>query len=372
MTDVIERIEVLPIKIPTRIPIKLANATHYSQENVIVRVWSGGDYGLGETEPFLGFEGCGETQNSIVYMIRDVLAPAIIGTGLFDIGLIGRKLDELSDDQPYARNGLVNAIYDLMARKRKMPLWKFLGGAFREKLPVVWTIGIREDSAEMAEQAKEAVSRGYRLLKLKIGGRPIEKDIENVSRIRAAVGDGIGIRLDANGGLSLDDAREIFTRLKALRIDLVEQPLIMADIGGMAKLVAERVIPVMPDEGLTSIASARRISLKAAATIFGMKLAKHGGVDNGLRIVKIAREIGVPIYPGNQPSTSIGSANAAHFFASIDIATLGGDFHVGPAGWLADDIVVSPLRVEGGFAYVPQGLGIGMELDEAKISTYLV
>ncbi len=369
MTNNITKVEVFPIRMPNRNPIKLSTGVLHYQDNVIVRVWAGDFYGIGETEPLAGFQGCEENHQTIVPLIRNRYTAQLIGRDPFDIANIVDVLDRTAPQNPYAKNGVVNALYDLMAKLSGLPLCEFLGRRWRDRIPVVWTVGIK-DLDGMADEAKEAVAKGYKLLKLKIGGRPLEHDIANVTTVRQAVGDAVGIRVDANASLDFEEAYTILRQLAPLRLDLVEQPLDIADIDGMARLTQLNLIPIMPDESLRSIESAEEIARKGAASIFGIKLAKHGGIYDGLQIVQIARAAGIPIYPGNQPSTSIGSANAAHFFAATDIATLGGDFHIGPAGWLADDIVKQPLRIEQGFAYVPQGLGIGMDIDEEKLEKY--
>ena len=128
----------------------------------------------------------------------------------------------------------------------------------------------------------------------------------------------------------------------------------------------------MPYESLHALESALELVTRKAASIFGMKLAKHGGIYYGQRIAAVAQAASIPIYPGGQPGTSVGSATAAHFYAATWNATLGGDFHVGPAGWLADDIVKHPLVVKDGYALVPQGVGIGVEIDEEKLAKYTV
>jgi muconate cycloisomerase len=338
---------------------------------VIVRMRAGDVTGIGETEPLRGFQGCAESQATIVPMIRERFAPLLLGRDPFDIEKIARDLENVIGGNPYAKAGVINALYDLMARTLKMPLCQLRGGCYREKIPVVWTIGIK-DSKEMTKEALWALERGYRLLKLKIGAAEHDVDVQNIAAIREAVGAEIGLRVDANGALSLLQAWKLLRSLAPFNLELVEQPLPIGDLGGMARLIETSGLPIMPDESLHSLESALELVTKKAASIFGMKLAKHGGVYYAQKIAAIAQAAHLPIYPGNQPSTSVGSATAAHFFAATWNATLGGDFHIGPAGWLADDIVRNPLVIRDGHAFVPQGVGIGMELDEAKLAKYAV
>jgi muconate cycloisomerase len=367
----IDQVDVIPIRIPNRVPMKLSTMLLEFQENVIVRLHAGDATGIGETEPLCGFQGCAESQATIVHMIRERFAPLLLGRDPFDVEKLVRDMENAIWGNPYAKAGVINALYDLMAKTLKMPLYQLLGGCYRDKIPVVWTIGIK-DSKEMAKEALWALERGYRLLKIKIGAAALEVDVRNIAAIREAVGPGVGLRVDANGALSFSHALKLLKLLAPFDLELVEQPLPIGDLDGMARLIELSGIPIMPDESLHSPESALELVTKKAASIFGMKLAKHGGIYYGKKIAAIAQAAHLPIYPGNQPSTSVGSATAAHFFASTWNATLGGDFHVGPAGWLADDIVRNPLVVRDGHGFVPQGVGIGMELDENKLAKYMV
>ena len=365
----IDQVEVIPIRIPNRVPMKLSTMLLEFQDNVIVRLRAGDLIGIGETEPIYGFQGCGESQVTIVPLIRERFTPLLLGRSPFDIERIVRDLENAVWGNPYAKAAVINALYDLMAKALRLPLYQLLGGCYREKIPVVWTIGIK-DKKEMVEEALWAVDRGFKLLKLKIGALAPEMDLQNVAAIREAVGPNIGIRVDANGALSFTQALKLLTGLIPFNLELVEQPLAIWDLDGTARLIELLGIPIMPDESLHSLQSALDLIRKRAASMFGMKLAKHGGIYYAQRIAALAQAANLPIYPGNQPSTSIGSATAAHFYAATWNATLGGDFHIGPAGWLADDIVKNPLVVRDGHAFVPQGIGIGMELDEEKLAKY--
>ncbi|MBI3629477.1 MAG: hypothetical protein HY217_07865 [Candidatus Rokubacteria bacterium] len=300
----IDRLDVIPIRVPNRVPITLATIRLEHQDNVIVRLRAGALEGLGETQPLAGFQGCTETQATIVPLIRERLAPLVVGQDAFQVERLVRDMEEAAPRSPYGRAAVVDALYDLIARAYDVPLYQLLGGLYRDRIPVVWTLGIKE-RAEMAEE-------------------------------------------------------------------VVEQPLGIADLGGMARLIEMAGVPVMPDESLHSLESALALVTCRAASIFGMKLAKHGGIYYGQRIAAIAQAASIPIYPGGQPATSIGSATAAHFYAATWNATLGGDFHVGPAGWLAGDVVKAPPVVKDGYAVVPRGPGIGMELDEAELARYVV
>jgi muconate cycloisomerase len=367
----IDRVEVIPIRLPNRIPLKLATGVLEHQDNVIVRLWVGRLAGLGETQPLEGFQGCTESQATIVPLIRERLAPVLIGRSPFEVERIVRDMEAAVAGSPYAKAAVVDALYDLNAKAYGVPLHQLLGGLYRDRIPVVWTIGI-QDRRRMADEARWALGRGFRLVKVKIGSAHAAEDVENVAAVRDAVGPEVGLRVDANGVFGFDQALALLRDLSPFKLELVEQPLGLGDLDGMARLIELAGVPIMPDESLHSPESALELVRRRAASIFGMKLAKHGGIYGAQRIAAIAQAASLPIYPGGQPGTSVGSATAAHFYAATWNASLGGDFHVGPAGWLADDIVKRPLVVKDGYAFVPDGVGIGVEVDETRLARYTV
>jgi muconate cycloisomerase len=367
----IERVEVVPIRIPNRVPLKLATGVLTHQDNVLVRIHAGGRVGLGETQPLVGFAGCAESQLTIVPLIRERFAPLLLGHEVLELERLVQAMDQVVWGNPYAKTAVGDALYDLAARVLGLPLVQLLGGPCRERILVVWTIGIQARGA-MVDEARWALDRGFRLLKLKVGAHRADEDIRMVEAIREAVGPGIGLRVDGNTALDFPGALRLLQALAPFGLELAEQPLGIDDLDGMARLIELTGVPVMPDESLTSLQSALAIVRKRAASFFGMKLAKHGGIHVARKIAAIAQAASIPIYPGGQPGTSVGSATAAHFYAATPNVTTGGDFHVGAAGWLADDIVRTPLAVVDGQALVPEGAGIGVELDEAKLQRYAI
>ena len=140
----------------------------------------------------------------------------------------------------------------------------------------------------------------------------------------------------------------------------------------MARLSDVLGVPVMADESANSIQSVMEIVKRKAASIIDIKLAKMGGIYNARKVAAIADAAGLPLYAGGQVATSIGAATAAHFYTATS-NVIGGDFQLGPDGWLAADIVKKPLQVKGGLAEVPvDGPGIGVELDEEKLEKLAV
>jgi muconate cycloisomerase len=369
----IEKIEAIAISVPYTVPVTISSGTVRVQDSVLVRITADdGTAGLGEAQPIPFFDGCTETQDTILQLVRNTYTPLLLGQNPFDIEKLNKTMEGAVRGAEYARAAVGDALYDLVARALDIPLYELLGGRCREKIPVVWSIGMKSSQA-MAAEAKRERDRGYFLLKCKIGAPDSRTDIANVAAIREALGPDVRFRVDANAGLSYNEALARLSRM-VLPFDLefVEQPLAIWDLEGMARLSDVLAVPIMADESANTLAAVIQLVKKGAASIVDIKLAKMGGLHNARKIAAIADAARIPLYAGGQVATSVGAATAAHFFAATS-GVIGGDFQLGPDGWLNGDIVKSPLKVEGGYAFVPtDGPGIGVELDEVKLAEWAV
>jgi L-alanine-DL-glutamate epimerase-like enolase superfamily enzyme len=369
----INKVEAIPINVPYPVPVTISTGTLYVQESVLVRITADdGTIGLGETQPIPFFQGCAETQDTVLTLVRSVYTSLLLGQDPFDIEKLNQDMERALRGGEYARAAVGDALYDLVARALDIPLYKLLGGCYRDKIPCVWSIGMKPTQA-MADEARRELDRGYFLLKCKIGAPDPDTDVANVAAIREALGPDVSFRVDANAGLRYSEA---LARLKRMvgpySLEFVEQPVAIWDLDGLARLSDVLCVPIMADESANSIHAVIELVKRKAASIIDIKLAKMGGVYSARKIAAIADAAGIPLYAGGQVATSVGAATAAHFFAAT-WNVIGGDFQLGPDGWLAADIVKKPLQVKDGYALVPEeGPGIGVELDEEKLEKVAV
>ena len=367
----IKEIEVIPYKIPYATPVKIATGILETADNVLVKIIADdGKLGLGETQPLPVFQGCSETQESIVQVIRQSYESVLIGRNPFDIERIMYDLDASVRGALYSVTAISDALYDLVAKALNIPLYQFLGGLFHDKIEMVWSIGMKS-TAEMEAEASRVLKEGYRKVKIKVGSADPTEDIEHAFAVKKVLGQEVSFRIDANAGYTFKDAFNVIRALDELKLEFVEQPLPVWDYDGLAKLSACVNVPLMADESCNSIQSALELARRQAVAVFDIKLAKNGGIYHARKIAAIAQAANIPLYAGNQPASSVGAAAAGHFYAATP-NVIAGDYNIGPGGWLDGDIVTEPMILEGPFAVVPDGVGIGVELDEAKLSKYAV
>ena len=280
-----------------------------SVENVILRAETDSGlvgWGAASPEPRV----TGETLEAC----RAALAPESLawldGRDVEDLESLERELSGRLSPTPAARAAVDMALHDLEARRRGLPLVEMLGRA-HESLPTSITIGIKPLEETLAE-AEEYLSRGFRVLKVKIG-LDLEEDLERLRRLREKVGPEIGIRADANQGYSVEDTLRFFGETASLDLEFLEQPLPATEIEAMRALPEKVRERIAADESLLNEDDARALAAAPRACgIFNIKLMKCGGIAPARRIASVAQAAGIHLMWGCMDESRISIAAALH------------------------------------------------------------
>jgi muconate cycloisomerase len=224
------------------------------------------------------------------------------------------------------------------------------------------------------------VAEGVRTIKCKTGLDP-GRDVELVRRLREAVGDAVQIRVDGNEGYrSVTEAVEVTRRQEEFGILLCEQPVAGAE--SLAR-VAERIeAPVMADESAWTVHDILELHELRAAECFSCYVTKPGGLHRARQQAELAAALGMACDIGGSIELGIGNAANLHLGAALPNATLPSVCPVTkPAGaggpeiagiYYTDDVVAEPFRFEHGRVLVPDGPGLGVEVDVEKLRRYAV
>ena len=189
--------------------------------------------------------------------------------------------------------------------------------------------------------------------------------------IRTAFGESLRIRVDANmRWRSSKEALETIRRLNEHRILSVEQPLPPDDLDGLAFVREHSPVPVMVDESVWSPRDAWRVVRAGAADILNVYVAETGGIYPSLKIFHLAELAGLECAIGSMPEFGMGTAAQAHLGAAVPVLRHPSD--VAGVLYQSDDLIREPLRIEDGYAYPPEGPGLGVEPDWEKIEAYRV
>ncbi len=338
-------------------PYRISLSTQYEANYVLVIVHDhDANIGFGEASPLPAYRD--ETQQSIIDVIDKKISKALIGLDEFSISKIVESLDEQLPGNLMAKSAVEMAIHDLIARKLKMSLVKYLGGPVREFIEVAGSIGFLSPP-KASSKARSLVEGGVTTLKIKIG-QGIEKDSELVRVVRETVGNDVKIRLDANQAYEVEKAIPLFKKLETFVPELFEQPVEKSKIEDMARIAKALDTPLMADEPIVTSRDVISYAESGAADLIKVKLNRCGGIRKTLAICDLARTYDLKVVIGSGHESSLGVA------AESALALTNSNFHsVGEMNGnqrLSQELVLNPLIPQFGKIKPWEAFGLGLEL----------
>ena len=362
----IRSVEVFGVAVPLIGPgFRNAYITKTAQKSAVVRlVAEDGSVGLGNIDPSPGYSI--ETIEQSLAALRGKLAPLVTGLDAGNPHRLVAAMDAALPGFLDAKAAIEMAAVDLLARRLGIPVHQYLGGAVVDTVRFNAWIGILPPD-EAAAEARKWFDRGFRSAKIKVGGG-IDADRERVHAVREAVGPTMALRADANAGFSVDDAIALGKLLEPFDMQLLEQPVADLDLEGMAKVRRSIGIAVMADESITDYASLIAVIRADCADIVKLKVMKQGGFLRCRRMLETAAAAGMRVVIGHGFGLGVNTV-AEIMLASTSQAVLEGLECVGPMK-TSDDIVTRRLDLGAGCIALPEGPGLGVELDEEKIRRY--
>lgn len=360
--------EIQSTKIPVVRAHQMAIGTTYFQENVVVKLFTeDGNYGHGEAPHMVGHSQLGETPHTVRVILRHKLVPAVLGMSPFDQEAITVALNKVVPGNMRAKGALVMAAYDLAGKILNTPVHNLLGGKVRDAIPLSWSLPI-VDIDTAVKEGLEMIERGWRILKVKVGRRAPQEDIEMVQALREAVGDGISIRADANQAYDVKTALFVLDGMAKYNLDFMEQPVHMDDFEGMVEVTRRSEIPIMADEAAKSLTALAKIAKHRAADCVSIYIIGPGGMVYSKKLAGLAEAFRMRGYVGGALESVIGAAAGVHLAASSPAIDLGCE--MGGQYLLTDDIGAQPLEMQDGALVVPTGPGLGIQVDEDKLEKY--
>jgi L-alanine-DL-glutamate epimerase-like enolase superfamily enzyme len=219
----------------------------------------------------------------------------------------------------------------------------------------------------MAGEAVRFTKMGFKTVKIKVGDS-LELDIERVTAVRDALGNRAAIKVDANQGYDLEAATRAAKAFERLDVSVIEQPLPREDLVGLRKLRERTQIAVMVDESLFDSRDALKIISMGAADVFNIKMMKPGGIGPSVKLAAVAEAAGMPCMLGSMPELGIGTMAGLQLVVTRSVFTYGSEL-IGP--WMfEDDLLQGKPRTSDGQLMLPEGPGLGMDVDEEKIESY--
>jgi L-Ala-D/L-Glu epimerase len=356
----ITQLHALLVRIPQKPPIAPYQSRYRAtseKEAVLVRL---------ETDS--GLVGWGETP---VDWINKTFEGA--PEGLLRQQVLGR--DPFDLEAFYAENtlgsflasGVEMAFWDLIGKATGLPLYKLLGGAVRKKIELAACMGIRPYT-EAKAIARQYLDQGFTTLKTK-AGRRAEEDLEMVRGIRDGVGDRLKLRIDPNQGYAPEVAFPLARDLEKYDLEYFEQPMPQGLLADAARLRRRTRTPIALNESVTTPEVVLQILQLAAADVLLPDTYQCSGVLGVKKVAALCEAAGVPCVFHCAHDLGLKTAAMLHVVASSPGFTLANDCtYYG----LEDDVITAPHRIEHGFMAVPEGPGLGVTVDEAKLARYRV
>jgi o-succinylbenzoate synthase len=355
----IAAVDVVPYALPFTAPYVSARGRLERRELVMVRLrTSEGVEGVGETAA-LSLRG-GPSLGEIERQIREVAAPRLVGIDLDEVpparvSSISRAISR------EASAAIDTARLDLAAKLVDQPLWYLLGATRAQPVPCNATL-VAGNPGDVAADARRWAEGGFATFKLKVG---VPGDVEQVGAVREAVGPEARIRVDANGVWSPEQAVERLAAMEPFAIELAEQPA--ADLEELALVRGRTAIPIAADESIASPDDARRAIELGSCQLATVKLAKVGGIGPARSIART-----LPVYLSSALDGPVGVAAAAHLAQALPADGFAGALAHGLATQLlfAGTVASVECEVREGMLHLPEGPGLGVEVDERALARH--
>lgn len=352
----ITRIDIWKLSIPMH-PFRIATGTMNFAQNTFVRIHTDKNfYGCGECSAFPMITG--ETQNTCFVMAAEFAAlwknknPLAIHERMHELRLFTAMNFTI-------KSAFDMALYDIAAKETGKPLYAYLGGT-KKRMETDLTIGI-DSPAAMARKAETFLKDGVRIIKIKLGENPAT-DVERVKLIRAAAGNNIRLRIDANQGWTYEEAMVTLNALEAYDIEFCEQPLRKWDDHLLPGLTRNSPIPIMADESVFDHHDAQRLIDTDACNSINIKFAKSGGILEAKKIHDLCARNNIPCMMGGMLESRMALTAFAHFaaaspnihFYDMDTCLLGHK----------EDPVEGGVRYNNFFLELPDLPGIGADIQD--------
>ncbi|MCX6556651.1 MAG: o-succinylbenzoate synthase [Candidatus Aminicenantes bacterium] len=358
----IDRIELLTVRLPFVTPFGTSVAVWNCKEALLVRMEDDGIVAWGECvadpDPYYA----SETTATARHILKEFLLPELKPE--LSLGELLRRCARVRGHE-MAKAALENALLDLLAKRRGLPLHELLGFPARRIMSGI-SIGIEETVEKLLEKVAEAVDSGYHRVKMKIQQG---KDVEWVEAVRRRFLD-LALMADANGDYTLADAARL-ARLDGFGLTMIEQPLSYHDIYQHSLLQAKLRTALCLDESIHDCADAEAAIALKSCRVINIKQGRVGGILEAVKMARLCVASGIPAWSGGMDETGIGRAlniqlqTAPGFTLPGDTSETSRYFH--------EDIVEPGVTLAAdGFIEIPPGPGSGIEVMTKRLERYLL
>ena len=360
----IERIRLHEVRLPLVHGFTTSSHSKRSLDHILVEVEDGdGATGWGEiaspSDPFY----CPETTEIDWHVAVRYLVPRLVGAEWAHPSEVDPLWAKIRGYE-FAKAGFAGAAWDLWAKSRGVSLASALGGTRSEVVAGV-SLGIEPTVDALLDQVALQLEHGYHRIKLKVAPGWL---VEPVRAVREAHPD-IDLHVDANGAFTATDSSLAeLAALDEFGLTMIEQPFHPRDFIGHAALQQRIRTPICLDESIVDLDDLRTMVVLDAGRIVNIKVSRMGG----LMVAKTAHDLawasGIPVWCGGMHEFGVGrAANVA--ISSLPGFSLPSDVS-GSDKYYARDVITPPVVAVDGRVQVPDGQGIGFEIDREVVAEH--
>lgn len=340
-------------------PYTMANAAVWSLSTTLVKlVADNGLHGWGETCPVGPTYAESHAAGAVAALSE--MAAGLIGADVLPVPL-HRRMDSLLNGHNYAKAAIDIAAHDLLGKKLGVSVSDLLGGALTDRVPSYYATGVGAPD-EIARIANEKKREGYPRLQIKVGGRPVEVDIETIRKVWEVVrGSGMRLAVDANRGWTTRDSLRVSRECPDIPF-IMEQPC--NTIEDLQKIRPQVVHGIYMDENSTSLNTAITAAGTGLVDGFGMKVTRIGGLHPMRAFRDICAARNLPHTCDDAWGGDILAAACVHVGATVAP-------HLIEGVWIAAPYIEGNydpedgIRIEAGHIKRPGGAGLGIRPEES-------
>ena len=360
----IELIAIRELKMRLKAPFETSFGVTHNRRILLVEVVADGVSGWGEVTTGETPSYNPETTDTAWHVISDFIAPLLTGKSIASAAEVATLLAGIRGHE-MAKAGVENALWDIEAQQKRLPLAKLVGGSWDEIRCGV-SLGIRENPEALVKKVAEEAGNGYQRIKLKI--KP-GKDLEYVAAARKEFPE-TQLSVDANSAYTLEDAEHL-QKLDAFHLLMIEQPLRWDDIHSHAKLQKQIETAICLDECINSVNDAQAAIESGACRIINIKLGRVGGHSSARKVHDMCWQNNIPVWCGGMLEAGVGRAHNIAM-STLPNFTLPGDVSASARYW-DEDIIDPEVEVTPqGTIRVPTTPGLGYKVKRELVERLTV
>lgn len=358
----IEKIELFPVAIPLTHPYRSATRAATRSEDIVVKITCEGVAGWGAAA--LRSFPTGETLKSAFRILEEYLVPAVSGSSPFERERIVQKMDAAIPFHYSPKAAIDCAAHDLLGRMLGRPVYDLLGGKIRDEMPAFDILPL-ESPERTAELAAESMASGITSFKVKMN-RDEKTSVARVAAAREAAGEEARIVVDANMSWTPKLAVQMCARIEEFGVAMLEQPVPGRDLDGLEFVTKNSRVPICADESFRPDYLAE-IARRRAADIVNLKVNREGGLLRAKKAAALIEIHGIEGLCGSVIHSALNDAACAHLFASTPAIRYNESGKA--SAWHEEDIVAG-FEARGGVVKVPEGPGLGVEVNEEAVRKF--